>query len=41
MAFADALHLAKATDCEAFISFDRGLAAAANRRGVMPVRAPS
>jgi predicted nucleic-acid-binding protein len=37
--FADALHLAKAADCEAFVSFDRRLATAARRIGVA-VRAP-
>ena len=41
MDFADALHLAKAAGCEAFISFDRRLAAAADRVGAIPVRAPS
>jgi predicted nucleic-acid-binding protein len=40
MDFADALHLAKAAGCEAFISFDRRLAAAAARLGRVPVRAP-
>jgi predicted nucleic acid-binding protein len=38
--FADALHLAKARDCEALISFDRSLARAARRIGGSPVRAP-
>lgn len=38
--FADALHLAKALDCEAFISFDRALARAANRLAGVTVRAP-
>ncbi len=38
--FADALHLAKAEGCEAFISFDRGLAAAANQLDGAKVRAP-
>jgi predicted nucleic-acid-binding protein len=41
MDFADALHLGKAAECEAFISFDRQLAAAASRVGTIPVRAPS
>ena len=41
MDFADALHLARAAECEAFISFDGRLAAAANRVGAIPVRAPS
>jgi predicted nucleic-acid-binding protein len=40
MDFADALHLAKAGECEAFISFDRRLAEAAARLGRVPVRAP-
>ena len=40
MDFADALHLAKAGECEAFISFDRRLAVAAARLGRVPVRAP-
>lgn len=38
--FADALHLAKAAECEAFASFDRRFAAAANRLGGVRVRAP-
>jgi predicted nucleic acid-binding protein len=38
--FADALHLAGAAECGAFISFDRRLAAAANRLDAIPVRAP-
>jgi predicted nucleic-acid-binding protein len=40
MDFADALHLAKAQDCEAFVSFDQRLAAAANVIGEVKVRAP-
>lgn len=40
MDFADALHLAKAEGCAAFISFDRQLAAVAGRLGALPVRAP-
>jgi predicted nucleic-acid-binding protein len=45
MDFADALHLAKAAECEAFISFDRRFARAANRiaatkLGAVQVRAP-
>ena len=40
MDFADALHLAKAVDCEAFVSFDRQLANAAKRIGGLRVRAP-
>ena len=38
--FADGLHLAKAEGCEAFISFDREFAAAANALGGIKVRAP-
>ena len=38
--FADALHLAKAEGCEAFISFDQRLAAAANALSDVVVRAP-
>lgn len=38
--FADGLHLAKATDCEAFISFDQTFAKAANALGGIKVRAP-
>lgn len=38
--FADALHLAKATGCDAFVSFDRRFARAANRLGAIKVRAP-
>ncbi|MBA3811564.1 MAG: type II toxin-antitoxin system VapC family toxin [Caulobacteraceae bacterium] len=38
--FADALHLAAAENCEAFLSFDRGLAKAAAAMGGIPVRAP-
>jgi predicted nucleic-acid-binding protein len=34
MDFADALHLAAAEDCEAFITFDRPLAKAARSRGL-------
>jgi predicted nucleic-acid-binding protein len=40
VAFADGLHLAKAESCEAFISFDREFAAAANALGGTKVRAP-
>jgi predicted nucleic-acid-binding protein len=40
MDFADALHLARADDCEAFISFDRRLAAAGRRVGSVPLRTP-
>jgi predicted nucleic acid-binding protein len=40
MDFADALHLAKADGCEAFVSFDQRFARAANRLGAVKVRAP-
>jgi predicted nucleic-acid-binding protein len=40
MDFADALHLAKAQGCEAFVSFDHRLAAAANAMSEVKVRAP-
>ncbi len=40
MDFADALHLAGAEHCEAFVSFDRRLAAAAKRIGNLAVREP-
>jgi predicted nucleic-acid-binding protein len=40
MDFADALHLAKAPNCEAFVSFDRNLAKMARRLGAIPVREP-
>lgn len=38
--FADALHLAKAAGCEAFVSFDQRFAAAANAFSEVKVRAP-
>ena len=38
--FADALHLAKAAGCEAFVSFDRQFAAAANELSEVKVRLP-
>lgn len=38
--FADALHLAKAHGCEAFLSFDRKFAKAANRVSAVRVRTP-
>ncbi len=38
--FADGLHLAKASDCEAFVSFDQTFAKAANALGGIKVRAP-
>jgi predicted nucleic-acid-binding protein len=40
MDFADALHLARATGCEAFVSFDRQLAAVANTVSEVKVRTP-
>jgi predicted nucleic acid-binding protein len=40
MDFADALHLAKAEGCEAFISFDQRFAVAANAVSEVKVRAP-
>ena len=38
--FADALHLAKAQGCEAFVSFDQRFAAVANALSEVKVRAP-
>ena len=40
MDFADALHLAKAESCEAFVSFNQRLATVAKRVGSVAVRAP-
>ncbi len=40
MDFADALHLAKAIDCDAFVSFDQRFVRAANRLGTIKVRVP-
>jgi predicted nucleic-acid-binding protein len=40
MDFADALHLAKATNCDAFVTFDQRLTRTANRLGTLTVRAP-
>lgn len=40
MDFADALHLAKAGECDAFLSFDRKLAKAAKGQATIPVMAP-
>jgi predicted nucleic-acid-binding protein len=40
MDFADALHLAKAQGCQAFVSFDQRLAAVANALSDLKVRAP-
>lgn len=38
--FADALHLAKAEECEAFVSFDQRFATAANALSEVKVRVP-
>jgi predicted nucleic-acid-binding protein len=40
MDFADALHLASAGDCSAFLSFDRRLTKVAARLSAIPVEAP-
>jgi predicted nucleic acid-binding protein len=40
MDFADALHLAKAEGCEAFVSFDQRFAAVANALSEVKVQAP-
>jgi predicted nucleic-acid-binding protein len=40
MEFADALHLASAGECNAFISFDRSLVKVARKVGAMEVRTP-
>ena len=40
MDFADALHLAKAQGCAAFVSFDQRLAAVANPLSDLKIRAP-
>lgn len=40
MDFADALHLVKAKNCEALMSFDRRFAKVAKRLGTLPVRLP-
>jgi predicted nucleic-acid-binding protein len=40
MDFADALHLTRAAACDAFVSFDRRMARAANRVANVKVRAP-
>jgi predicted nucleic-acid-binding protein len=40
MDFADALHLAKANKCNAFLSFDQKLVKAASGRSPVPVMAP-
>jgi predicted nucleic acid-binding protein len=36
--FADALHLAAAAECEAFMTFDQRFATVADRLGALPVR---
>ena len=38
--FADALHLAKASHCDGFVSFDHGFARLANKLVAVKVRAP-
>jgi predicted nucleic acid-binding protein len=38
--FADALHLAKADGCEAFVSFDQRFARSANRLSEVKIRVP-
>src|SRR5665213_2942205 len=40
MDFADALHLAAARDCDAFVSFDQAFAKAANALRVLKVQMP-
>jgi predicted nucleic acid-binding protein len=40
MDFADALHLAKAQGCDAYVSFDRRFAEVANAMSEIEVRAP-
>jgi predicted nucleic-acid-binding protein len=40
MDFADALHLAKAQSCEAFVTFDQRFAAVANTLSWVKIRAP-
>ena len=40
MDFADALHLAAGSDCEAFVTFDRGFARIARHAGIR-IREPS
>ncbi|WP_157217387.1 type II toxin-antitoxin system VapC family toxin [Flavisphingomonas formosensis] len=40
MDFADALHLAKAEGCSAFLSFDKALAKSAKNRSPVPVIVP-
>lgn len=40
MDFADALHLAAATGCESFLTFDKRLARSGTRLAGMPVSAP-
>jgi predicted nucleic-acid-binding protein len=40
MDFAEALHLSAAANCDAFVTFDRGLIRAAARNGGVEVRTP-
>jgi predicted nucleic acid-binding protein len=40
MDFADALHLAAAANCDAFVTFDRRLISTAARNGAVEVRTP-
>lgn len=40
MDFADALHLAKSSDCDSFLTFDRKLIKAAKGRARIPVTVP-
>jgi hypothetical protein len=40
MDFADAMHLSRFEGCDAFVSFDKGLAKSAAKVGAMDVRAP-
>lgn len=40
MDFADALHMASAADCDAFVSFDGDLAKTTKRAGALEVRKP-
>ena len=40
MDFADALHLAKATECNRFITFDQRFIKAAKQQGIFRVRTP-
>lgn len=40
MDFADALHLALSSECDAFVTFDRDLVKAATSAGIAGVREP-